>query len=262
MSHSSFYLNNAEYANFLQNQQPAFFGKYVEALKPGSKSGSILDVGCGVGQVVSQLNAAGFSAQGVDICGPAVALAQAAKLPCRVYDGTTLPFESNHFDAIGAFNVLEHVENPIALIKEMVRVAKPNGKLVISSPNFLRVLGFRDYHPKMRGVKNKIQNALRLLRKYYEMQTRPDTVRFDALTPVVRTPIQPDDDAITATNSLEFAFQLKQAGCRIVSISCTDRFVPGPVEFVLNATPLKFLMFNSFVVAQKMDLREGGNPHD
>src|SRR5258707_1313598 len=105
MPHTSFYADNAEYAAFLQNQQPAFFGKYVEALKPGVKSGSILDVGCGVGQVVSQLIAAGFTAQGVDICGPAVELAQAAKLPCGIYNGTTLPFESDHFDAVGAFNV-------------------------------------------------------------------------------------------------------------------------------------------------------------
>lgn len=252
MSHSSFYADNAEYAAFLQNQQPTFFGKYVEALKPDGKPGRILDVGCGVGQVVGQLIAAGFAAQGVDICGPAVDMAQAAGLPCGIYDGTTLPFESNQFDAVGAFNVLEHVEHPIALIREMVRVAKPNGKLVLSSPNFLRVLGFRDYHPKMRGVKNKIKNASRLLRKCHEMRTQPDRVHFDRLMPVVRSPFQPDDDAITATNPLELSFQLKRAGCRIISISCADRFVPGFVDFVLNATPLKFLMFNGFIVAEKL----------
>jgi hypothetical protein len=38
----------------------------------------------------------------------------------------------------------------------------------------------------------------------------------------------------------------------VESISCTDRYVAKPVEFVLNLTPLRFVMFNAFVVARKI----------
>jgi len=37
----------------------------------------------------------------------------------------------------------------------------------------------------------------------------------------------------------------------IVAVSCTDRYVRQPLEFLLNATPARFYMFSGFVVAQK-----------
>ena len=47
-------------------------------------------------------------------------------------------------------------------------------------------------------------------------------------------------------------FFLEQAGCEVESISCTDRYVPKFVDFVLNLTPLRFLMFNAFLVATRV----------
>ncbi len=67
-----------------------------------------------------------------------------------------LPFPDRHFASVGALNVLEHVEQPEAFIAELVRVTEPDGRIVLSSPNFFRVLGFRDYHPHMRGVGTKL----------------------------------------------------------------------------------------------------------
>ncbi len=161
------------------------------------------------------------------------------------------PFPDRTFASVGAFNVLEHVAEPVALIREIVRVTQPGGRIVLSSPNFFRVIGFRDYHPHMRGIAAKFRNARRLLSKWRQMQTFPDEVAFDHLTPIARTPLQPDDDAITATNSLELAFQLRQLGCRVESVSCVDRKINGWLDFALNATPCRYFMLNSFVVARK-----------
>jgi hypothetical protein len=71
------------------------------------------------------------------------------------------------------------------------------------------------------------------------------------MTPVMKEPFEPDDDAIVATNPLEIAFFLRRAGCEVERIECTDRYVPWPVDAVLNLTPLRYLMFNAFVVASK-----------
>lgn len=251
MAHQDTYTHNEEYAEFLANWDANFYAKYADTLKPDVAGGRALDVGCGVGQVVGRLAQAGFEAWGVDVSEPSIARARKFSERCLLYDGSTLPFPDNHFDSVGALNVLEHVEAAEAFIKEVVRVAKPGGKVLISSPNFYRVAGFRDYHRQMRGLGNKWRNFRRLSEKRRQMRTEPAKVRFDHMTPIVKQPFTPDDDAIIATNPLEIAFFLEQNGCRVVNVACTDRYVPWPLEFLLNLTPFRYGMFSGFVVARK-----------
>lgn len=251
MSHQDTYRHNESYAEFLATQDDAFFAKYADALQAGGKGGRLLDVGCGVGQVLRRWQANGFAAHGVEVSEPSVRRAQEAGLNCQPYDGHTLPFSDGFFAAAGALNVLEHVETPEAFIPELVRVVEPGGRVVISSPNFFRALGFRDYHHTMRGFANKWRNFRRLLAKRRQMQTAPSAVRFDRMTPVEKEPFEPDDDAIVATNGLEIAFFLRRAGCVVERVQCTDRYVPGLVDLALNLTPIRYAMFNAFVVARK-----------
>jgi 2-polyprenyl-3-methyl-5-hydroxy-6-metoxy-1,4-benzoquinol methylase len=252
MSHQdTYYRHNEEYAEFLANWDANFYAKYADTLKPDAPGGRALDVGCGVGQVVGRLSEAGFEAWGVDVSEPNIERARKFSERCLLYEGKRLPFVDGHFDSVGALNVLEHVDEPEAFIKEVVRVTKPGGKIVISSPNFYRVAGFRDYHHRMRGLGNKWRNFRRLSEKRREMRESPATVRFDHMTPVVKQPFTPDDDAIIATNPLEIAFFLEQNNCRIVNVACTDRYVAKPLDFLLNLTPLRYGMFSGFVVARK-----------
>jgi hypothetical protein len=74
------------------------------------------------------------------------------------------------------------------------------------------------------------------------------------MTPIIKEPFTPDDDAIVATNALEIAFFLKRFGCEVLEVSCTDRYVRQPIEFLLNATPARNYMFNAFVAARKKGL--------
>lgn len=50
------------------------------------------------------------------------------------YDGKTLPFESEYFDALLCNQVLEHVPDDDAFIRELARVIKPGGLLVLTAP--------------------------------------------------------------------------------------------------------------------------------
>ncbi|MDH7503463.1 MAG: class I SAM-dependent methyltransferase [Verrucomicrobiota bacterium] len=251
MSHQETYLHNEAYAEYLAGWDAAFYSKYADSLRPAKPGGRVLDVGCGVGQVVQTLKQAGCDVCGVDVSEPSIQRARSAGLNCSVYDGRHLPYPDAHFDSVGAFNVLEHVEKPEAFLVELVRVAKPGGKVVVSSPNFLRAIGWRDYHPHMRGLRNKWRNFRRLLAKRSQMQREPDKVRFDRMEPIIKEPFTPDDDAIVVTNSLEIAFFLKRAGCVIDRVECTDRHVHKAIDFLLNLTPLRYLMFNAFVVAHR-----------
>ena len=252
MSHQeSYYKNNEAYAEHLAAWNPALYAKYADTLKPGQPGARALDVGCGVGQVVARLNEAGFEAHGVDVSQPNIERAKKVCPRCQLYDGKKLPFPDNYFASVGALNVLEHVDEPEAFVHDVVRVVAPGGKVVLSSPNFFRVFGFRDYHPRMRGVGNKFRNWRRLREKRAQMRNAPNAVRFDRMPPIIKEPFSPDDDAIVATNAAEMKFFLERAGCEVVRVECTDRNVAKPIDFLLNLGPWRYMMFNSFLVANK-----------
>lgn len=249
--HQESYRHNTAYAEFLSGWDAAFYAKYTDTLKPLVTGGKALDIGCGVGQVVAKLQEAGFEAHGVDVSEPNIERAKKFCPRCQLYDGHRLPFADNYFDSAGALNVLEHVDEPEAFIPELVRVVKPGGRIVLSSPNFFRVLGFRDYHPHMRGIGQKLANWQRISAKRKQMRDEPSSVKFDRMEPIKRAVFQPDDDAIIATNPFEMKFFLERAGCWVDSVSCTDRYVAAPVEFFLNLGPWRYVMFNAFLVGTK-----------
>jgi SAM-dependent methyltransferase len=249
--HQESYRHNEAYAEFLANWDADFYAKFADYLQPANPGDRVLDVGCGAGQVVGRLTAAGFEAYGVDVSEPNIERAKRLSSRCRFYDGNQLPFPDRHFASVGALNVLEHVEQPEEFIPELVRVTEFGGQLVLSSPNFFRVLGYRDYHPRMRGLRNKWRNGCRLWAKRRQIRRAPESVRFDRMTPIVKEPFTPDDDAIIATNALEMAFFLERSGCDIERVWCTDRYVARPLDWLLNLTPLRYLMFNAFVVARR-----------
>jgi 2-polyprenyl-3-methyl-5-hydroxy-6-metoxy-1,4-benzoquinol methylase len=57
--------------------------------------------------------------------------------------GESLPFRDNSFDVIISLEVLEHVEDPAAVLGEVVRILKPGGWFYVSCPNYL---SFREVH--------------------------------------------------------------------------------------------------------------------
>jgi SAM-dependent methyltransferase len=252
MSHQETYRQNEAYAQFLEGWDEGFYAKYADTLRPARPGARALDVGCGVGQVASRLAAQGFEAHGVDVSEPNIARAVKSCPNCRLYDGTKLPYPDGFFASAGALNVLEHVEEPEAFLAELVRVVEIGGRVVISTPNFYRVLGFRDYHPRMRGLGNKWRNWRRLRARRRQMRSDPDRVRFDRMEPIVKEPFTPDDDAIVATNAADLEFFLARAGCAVERVECTDRYVARPIGFLLNLSPLRYLMFNAFVVARRV----------
>lgn len=251
MSHQETYRHNEAYAQFLAGWDAGFYAKYADTLKPSELGARVLDVGCGVGQVVARLAEAGYEAHGVDVSEPNIERAKKFCPRCQLYDGRKLPFSDAYFASVGALNVLEHVDAPEDFIKELVRVARIGGRIVLSSPNFFRVFGFRDYHPRMRGVGNKWRNWRRLQAKRRQMQEAPESVRFDKMTPIVKEPFTPDDDAIVATNAVEMKFFLERNGCSVERVECTDRYVAKPIDFALNLLPTRCLMFNAFLVATR-----------
>ena len=90
-----------------------------------SRSGTLLDVGCGRGEHVEIFNKLGFDAYGVDL------EATAPKTSRVDLETEKIPFPDNYFDFIMSKSSIEHVRNVYHLTEEMRRVLKPGGKIVI-----------------------------------------------------------------------------------------------------------------------------------
>lgn len=250
-SHLDKVRDDDSYADILANWDAGFYARFTDTLRPSRPGGRVLDIGCGVGQAVAALAKEGFEAHGVDVASANIDRARVGNPRCLLYDGRRLPYRDGTFDTVGALNVLEHVQDPESFVAEAVRVCMPGGRLVLSSPNFLRFLGWRDYHPRMRGLANKWRNLRGLLRRRRQMRGNPEAVRFERMEPIIKTPFTPDDDAIVCTNALDMEFFLRRNGCTIELSACTDRHVQPWLDKLLNAMPLRYGLFNAFVVARK-----------
>ena len=101
--------------------------------------GSWLDFGCADGGYSEALLEAGATdVVGVDVEADRIAAAQARRIPeatFHTFDGSTLPFENDRFDGAFANEVLEHVFDESAALGELRRVLRPDGVLILISPN-------------------------------------------------------------------------------------------------------------------------------
>jgi 2-polyprenyl-3-methyl-5-hydroxy-6-metoxy-1,4-benzoquinol methylase len=97
----------------------------------------LLDVGCGTGLFVEEM-AKSCSATGIDDHDEALALARSRGAGTFVkLTGPVLPFDDGSFDAVTALDVLEHIEDHLAALRQMARVAKPGATLVVTVPAFM-----------------------------------------------------------------------------------------------------------------------------
>lgn len=95
--------------------------------------GSILDVGCGTGDLGRYRPSADVAVHGVDIDPRAVDVARAyEEAVCVDLEASPLPYDNEAFDAVLARDVLEHLQDPARLVREIFRVLRPQGVLVAS----------------------------------------------------------------------------------------------------------------------------------
>jgi len=113
----------------------------IKSIDPAILEGPILDFGSGVGYFVLEGLARGLNVWGVDILSGKIKryhhLVDYSSSPeywknrCLIGDGSVLPFSSNYFAAITSWFVFEHIANPGEVIRELVRVVRPGGVIVI-----------------------------------------------------------------------------------------------------------------------------------
>jgi SAM-dependent methyltransferase len=103
----------------------------------------VLDAGSGGEATSIALSLRGAHVEGVDIEEELVAIAKEEAIAAgssvhfTYYEGTTLPFPDDSFDAALSVSVIEHVEYPVRYFSEILRTVKPGGVLYLAFPNRL-----------------------------------------------------------------------------------------------------------------------------
>lgn len=108
--------------------------RFAEVAGDLNTTGRWLDVGCSDGAFIREARARGVDAQGIELASPAVQAARDQGLP--VTQGRIEELQAAEpFDAITAFDVLEHVPNPLEFLGHCSRLLRDDGRLAISVPN-------------------------------------------------------------------------------------------------------------------------------
>ena len=121
---------------------------------------SILDVGCNTGVLVRALQERGHDAYGTDLSSDAIEYGKAHGVAnLQLADGVRQPFPDGMFDCVLALDVIEHIDDDGAALKEMMRVLKPNGLLIIKVPAYQFLWGVQDdvSQHKRRYTKKSLQ---------------------------------------------------------------------------------------------------------
>jgi SAM-dependent methyltransferase len=127
-----------------------------------------LEVGCGTGFVLSGIRTAFPSAElaGSEIFSTGLAFA-AERVPSAAFyqmDARAIPFR-DHFDAIGAFDVLEHIDDDTRVITEVARALRPGGTFLLSVPQHPSLWSAQDDHAfhvrryTAAGLRRKVEAA-------------------------------------------------------------------------------------------------------
>ncbi len=108
-----------------------------------SKSDNILEIGCGAGGALDYFKQHGLNSFGCEYSQTLVEYAHSQELT-SIYQGslfdvqTSLP-ENTKFKIIYIHHVFEHVNNPLELLEKCTTLLKPDGKLIIGVPDFLKI---------------------------------------------------------------------------------------------------------------------------
>ncbi|MCZ3367520.1 MULTISPECIES: class I SAM-dependent methyltransferase [Methanobacterium] len=134
------------------------------------ENGNFLDVGCGIGYFPLVMKYLGMNAYGVEPGKIDRELSEQYNLD--ITTGTLLEakYNDNFFDLITLNHVLEHVDNPSEIMKELHRILKPNGFLVIATPisDSLAFKIFGKYWAQLDSPRHLFLFSTSVLKKYSE----------------------------------------------------------------------------------------------
>ncbi len=134
-------LSTEERAAFSQGSSGNDIHALVERVVGANHYPSVVDIGCGTAAIARRIRARFDRYTGCDVVAyegfPKDSWASFAKI-----DLNQVPYaiDAASADLVTSIEVIEHVENPRALMRELVRIAKPGARVIVTTPNQLSLL--------------------------------------------------------------------------------------------------------------------------
>lgn len=101
------------------------------------KKGSLIDLGCGRGDMLNAFSKVGLQVEGVDLSPSSIELNKSIDVKISDLSKDELPYENETFDYVFSKSVIEHIQEPSLLMNESFRVLKPNGKCIFLTPSWI-----------------------------------------------------------------------------------------------------------------------------
>lgn len=204
--------------------------------------GKILENGCGVGMYVEHLSPFGGKVIGLEYDFERASEARARSAHILNAAGELLPLSSSLFDLVLSHEVIEHVQDDRLAIREMIRVLKPGGRLVLFCPN-------RGYPFETHGIywREKYHFGNKLFVNYLPRSLR------DRLAPHVRVYSKKDLQKLFTGLPVKFIERTIIFGAYdniIARFGPLGKVLRGLLQF-LERTPLKLFGLSHFWVIER-----------
>ena len=189
----------------------SFLKPISEKLRVNDRALRILDVGCGTGANIQMLAQYG-EAEGVDVSDDALEFCRKKGLKAQKGLAETLPYADETFDLTTALDVVEHLDDDIAGLKEMFRVTKSGGYSLIFVPAFMWLWGVQDdiSNHRIRYTKEEIVGRLMSAGYVIERATYANWTFFAPIlagrTIMKLTGIKPESENNIAVSGLNGVF--------------------------------------------------------
>jgi len=127
---------NARFSSFERRYSEFIQSRTIRKIIRQKKGTTLLDIGCGSGEFLEKMKKAGWEVYGMDVSAEACNLAR-EKIQKNVFNDTLkdISFPDNFFDVITLWHVFEHISDPDGLLKEISRILKPDGMLIMEVPH-------------------------------------------------------------------------------------------------------------------------------
>jgi len=207
-----FYNNNSAYHKMTASSDKANNPQVSMLMSLVKRGNTYAEFGCGGGQICGLV---GLKAkvQGFDISPIAVAKArnrfESVAVTFDVAEAAQCPIPANSVDGTYSFEVFEHLWDPVAALREMIRITKPGGFILVSCPNHFSL----DLHLRKRPIVRFSEYILALMRYLYDRIK--GTVYINLVPNIDSSEVYPDCNMITSLVPWNISRLIKKLGCSL-----------------------------------------------